>query len=284
MPESMLRVENLSFAYGTRRVLDGASFSVDKGKVCGLFGPNGSGKTTLFRCCLGFLRPQGAIHVDGRPTHSLRAGQLAKLVAYVPQEHRPPFPYSVFDVVLMGRTPHMGSGMFGVSKKDRSKALDAIDRLGISDLASSSYLQLSGGQRQLVLIARAMAQETPLILLDEPTSALDFNNQIRVWKLLTEIAAAGTTVLACAHDPNHVSWFCDRVVMLHEGRILASGPTVEVFDGQRLNVLYDGACEVVAVGDQRMVVPRLVANQMPQPHLASYPTRSIIGVDLEGNP
>ena len=254
----MLVVSDLSFSYGTHQVLHDVTFGVPRGSVCGLFGPNGSGKTTLFRCVLGLLKGHGEVVIDGRPTKSIRQSELARLVAYVPQDHKPPFPYTVFDVVLMGRTPHMGAGMFRVGRRDADKAMAAITRLGIADLANSSYLELSGGQRQLVLIARALAQETPLMLLDEPTSALDFNNQIKVWQLLTEIATDGTTVVACVHEPNHVSWFCNDVVMMHEGRVLAAGPTRDVFDHARLNTLYDDACDVVQVGEQRMVVPRLL--------------------------
>lgn len=260
MREAMLKVDDLSFAYGAHQVLDQVRFSVRRSSVCALFGPNGSGKTTLFRSCLGLLKASGTVTIDGASTRSLRPSQLSRLVSYVPQEHKPPFPYSVFDVVLTGRTPHLGAGIFRVAKSDSWLAMQAIERLGIGELAAKSYLELSGGQRQLVLIARALAQDTPLMLLDEPTSALDFNNQVKVWGLLREIAAAGTTVVACVHDPNHVSWFCDDVVMMHEGRVLASGPTEEVFTQRELNTLYADACDVVALADKRVVVPRMLLN------------------------
>ncbi|MFY9262485.1 MAG: ABC transporter ATP-binding protein [Actinomycetaceae bacterium] len=258
----MLEAQDLKFSYGDHEVLKGVDFQVTEGRICGLFGPNGSGKTTLFRCCLGLLKGQGTIKVGGRRIDSMRQNKLARLVSYVPQSHQPPFPYSVFDVVLMGRTPHMGAGIFRVGKKDNAKAMEAIERLGISDLTEAVFTELSGGQRQLVLIARALAQETPLMLLDEPTSALDFSNQIKLWKLLTEVAASGITVVTCVHDPNHVSWFCDDVVMMHEGKVLAMGETREVFGRKNLNILYDDACEVVDMGAQRMVVPQIVSQEL----------------------
>lgn len=252
----MLQVQDLSFCYGSRQVLQGLSFSVQRGELCGLFGPNGSGKTTLFRCCLNFLSYRGKVMVDGRDVRSLGVGSLAQLIAYVPQEHRPPFPYSVFEVVLMGRTPHMASGVFKISESDQRKALDALDRLGIADLANLSYNQLSGGQRQLVLIARALAQETRVIFLDEPTSSLDFNNQVKVWQVMRQIARQGATILACSHDPNHVAWFCDRVVMLHHQRIVAEGKPQDVFEERVLDMLYHGACQVMSVDGLRVVLPR----------------------------
>jgi len=257
--DGMLRVQDLSFGYGSDPVLNELSFHVERGELCGLFGPNGSGKTTLFKCCLNLLRYRGRVIVDGRDTRTLGVGGLARTIAYVPQEHRPPFPYRVFEVVLMGRTPHMSSGVFRISARDRDKAMQALDRLGIASLAPLSYNQLSGGQRQLVLIARALAQETPVIFLDEPTSSLDFHNQVIVWQLMRQIARQGTTILACSHDPNHVAWFCDRAVVLHRQHILAAGRPEEVFDEATLDVLYEETCRVVDVDGLRMVVPRHLA-------------------------
>jgi iron complex transport system ATP-binding protein len=256
----VLQVQNLSFRYGVRPILKDLSFQVRRGELCGLFGPNGCGKTTLFKCCLSFLKFDGKVMVGGHNTRSMSVRSLARKIAYVPQEHRPPFPFTVFEVVLMARTPHMGSGVFGVSLNDKGKVLAALDSLGIADLASLPYTQLSGGQRQLVLIARALAQETDVILLDEPTSSLDFHNQVRVWQVLREIARQGATILACSHDPNHVSWFCDRVVMLHNQKIVAAGGPRDVFDEALLDSLYQDSCQVVDVGSLKVVLPKCNPN------------------------
>jgi iron complex transport system ATP-binding protein len=258
--DAMFEVQDLSFSYGAHEILEGLSFAVRRGELCGLFGPNGCGKTTLFKCCLSFLRFGGRVIVEGRDTRSLRVKSRARMIAYVPQEHHPPFPYSVFEVVLMARTPHMASGLFGVSGKHRARVLEALDWLDIADLAPLSYTQLSGGQRQLVLIARALAQETSVILLDEPTSSLDFHNQVKVWQVLRRIARQGITILACSHDPNHVAWFCDRVVMLHNRKIVAEGIPREVFQEGLLNMLYQGSCQVVEAGDVPVVLPKYFPN------------------------
>ncbi|WP_281175393.1 ABC transporter ATP-binding protein [Methanogenium cariaci] len=135
--------------------------------------------------------------MNGELMSGKKIEELAKIVSYVPQDHKPPFPYLVREVVLMGgRTPHLG-GFFGVKKRDKEIALDAIETLGISDLSDRPYNQLSGGQRQMVLMARALAQDTPVLFLDEPTSALDFQNQMKIWKIMREISADGKTIIAC---------------------------------------------------------------------------------------
>ncbi len=256
----MLEVENLHFSYSSGfPVLDGVSFEVSEGKVCGLFGPNGSGKTTLFKCCLKFLSyPEGRIAMGGHDIKGRSVKDMAKLVSYVPQEHKPPFPYLVRDVVLMGRTPHL-NGVFGVPRQHKKKALEALDLIGIMDIADKPYSQLSGGQRQLVLIARAVAQETPLVFLDEPTSALDFSNQMRIWNILRKIAEKGTTVVACTHDPNHVLWFCDEAVVMGDRCLVAHGPPNEVLSEVVLDRIYENVCSVRELDQTRMVLPRHIA-------------------------
>ena len=257
----MLKVENLSFEYANGyKVLENISFNVPKGEICGLFGPNGCGKTTLFKCCLKFLKSSsGRIFMDGRDVGGESIRSMAKMVSYVPQEHKPPFPYRVKEVVLMGRTPHI-SGFFGVSDLHKRKAQEAMDLIGISQLADEPYNRLSGGQRQMVLIARAVAQETPLLFLDEPTSALDFSNQLKVLNILREIADKGTTIVACTHDPNHVLWFCDSVVVLGKQRFVTKGRPEEVFCDNVLDEIYEDVCRVREIESTRMVLPRHVCS------------------------
>ncbi len=251
----------MHFRYGSFPVLSGVSFSVGKGELCGLFGPNGSGKTTLFKCCLRFLHAErGRVMVHNEDISRCNIEHLARLVAYVPQEHKPPFPYLVREVVLMGRTPHLG-GFFGIRRRDREIAMDALATLGISDLADRPYNQLSGGQRQMVLMARAIAQDTPLLFLDEPTSALDFQNQMRIWEIMRDVAGEGKTILACSHDPNHVAWFCDRVVVVGDGTVVAEGPPEDVISEAVLGEIYQDVCSVRMLDGVQMVMPRCVAER-----------------------
>jgi len=254
----MIRVNNVRFSYSDNTVLSGVSFHVEKGELCGLFGPNGAGKTTLFRCCLGFLKTQsGDITIDRKIISGQKTEKFAKTVSYVPQEHKPPFPYLVKEVVLMGRTPHL-NGFFGLKRKDKQTALDALGILGISEIADKPYNMLSGGQRQMVLIARALAQDTPVLFLDEPTSSLDFQNQMKIWKLMHEISEDGKTIIACCHDPNHVAWFCDRVIVVGNGEVVASGLPSDVISEEVLSRIYGDICSVSTYNNVRIVLPSCI--------------------------
>jgi iron complex transport system ATP-binding protein len=263
--KSVLQVIDLHCSYGAETVLEEVSFEVEKGELCGLFGPNGCGKTTLFRCCLKFLKAdRGRVVLDGVDINKLSVGEMAKRTAYVPQEHKPPFPYLVKDIVLMGRTPHLGGG-FGISARDKRAASDALKMLGISSIAERPYNTLSGGQRQMVLIARAIAQGSPLVFLDEPTSALDFSNQIKIWRTLRNIARSGVGIVACSHDPNHVAWFCDKVVVLHGKGVLAQGAPEWVLDQEIMDRIYRGVSAVRSVDGVKIVLPSDVAGRAEAP-------------------
>lgn len=258
----MLHISNLSFRYAQTPVLSDVSFSIEQGQLCGLFGPNGCGKTTLFKCCLRFLPIEhGNIRMNSIDVSSRSVEELAKTVAYVPQEHKPPFPFLSLEVVLMGRTPHI-KGFFGIKKEDKLIARDSMDQLGILDIADEPYNQLSGGQRQMVLMARAIAQDTPLMFLDEPTSALDFQNQMKIWGLMEDIVDEGKTILACSHDPNHVAWFCDKVVVISDHGILTQGDPEMVISEKTLNTIYHNMCSVCSAGGVPMVMPRKVTDKM----------------------
>jgi iron complex transport system ATP-binding protein len=255
----MLSVRNLHFSYGPLPVLRGVSMDAKSGEVCGLFGPNGCGKTTLFRCCLGLLQGRAErLAVDGHAIGAMAPSDRARLMAYVPQEHKPPFPLLVRDVVMLGRTPYLG--LLGrATAKDWRIVHETLEWIGLSGLAERPYDRMSGGQRQLVLIARAVAQRTPVILLDEPASGLDFHNQIRIWGVLRSLAASGTAVLCCSHDPNHVAWFCDRAVVMKAGSIVAQGTPAEALSAATLEELYPGACELTSTDGVPVVLPNAVA-------------------------
>lgn len=209
-----LELEKLSCGYGTRRVVRDLSLSVRSGEVMCLLGPNGVGKTTLFKTILGFLTPQsGRILVDGHDVRGLSRRQQARIIAYVPQAHTPPFPFSVLDVVTMGRTAQLGP-FSSPTAADTAVARESLERLGIGFLAERAYTEISGGERQMVLIARALTQRAELLIMDEPTSSLDFGNQVRVLQQVRRLAAQGLCVIMTTHVPDHAFWCSARVALL----------------------------------------------------------------------
>jgi iron complex transport system ATP-binding protein len=253
----MIKINNLSFNYGILKVLNDISFDLEKGKLCALFGPNGSGKSTLLKCLAGLNKTNnGNILINGELLNSFNPKELAKLVSYVPQEHKPPFPFKVREIVLMGRTPHLG-GFFNPSKSDLEYTEYSMDTIGITNIADRYYTELSGGQRQLVLLARSFAQNTPIMLLDEPTSALDFRNQINIWKTLKLLTGKGKTIVVCTHDPNYVSWFCDTVAFINEGEMIRYGDAKEVMDNKILKLLYGDVCSIESILDMKVIIPSL---------------------------
>lgn len=251
-----LRVERLSFAYGPAQVLDQVSLEVRQGTVTALFGPNGTGKSTLFRCVLGLLRSTGEVCIDGESTTGWSAPRMARKVAFVPQDHRATFPHTVRDMVTMGATAQ-GASLFGPSARDVARALEQLDLLGLLGLADRTFSSLSGGQRQLVLIARALAQDTDYLLFDEPTASLDFGNQLLIWRTIGTLAhERGKGVLVCSHDPNHVLWFCDEAVVLRrDGTAPEAGPARQVVTEATLQALYPEHPRVAMSGGVPIVVP-----------------------------
>lgn len=254
---AILEVEHLSYRYSSSStdILRDISFTVSKNTLCGLLGPNGSGKSTLFRCCMNFLKTQqGSVKIQGEDVHSLTPSRLAKYIAYVPQEHKQAFPFLVEDMVLMGRTSRMLSGL-APKKEDLKKTEECMERVGISHLHHVPFNQLSGGQRQLVLIARALTQESPLMLLDEPSSALDFSNQVLLWKLLKELANDGIAILVCSHDPNHILWFCSEVIAMSEGKIIAQGHPHTLLKDKVFEKLYHTDFNTIETHNTFMIYP-----------------------------
>ncbi len=235
-----LSVERLSFSYGGGRVvLDDVSFRADEGRLLSVLGPNGVGKSTLFRCMLGLLSGyEGVIRLDGADTRPMSPRQIARRVAYIPQTHYPAFHYSVFDMVLMGTT-HSMSAFATPGEKQRRAAEAAIERMGISHLAGRSYLRLSGGEQQMVLIARALAQQSPVLMMDEPTASLDYGNQHRVLSCVQSLAHRdGYTVVLSTHNPQHALTYADAILALHGGRVLAHGAPEAVLTAPTLQTLY----------------------------------------------
>lgn len=244
MNNSEITFSGVKFLYDKNEVLHGVGAEVEKGKITAVFGPNGSGKTTLLKClaCLSVPK-EGRIIICGQDTRGLNKRQISRLISYVPQEHAVSFGFTVEEVVLMGRTPHLG-GIQGPSNEDYEAVRKAIHTVGIQDIGTNAYTALSGGQRQLVLIARALAQECPIMIMDEPTAALDFRNQLVLWKQLSSLRQAGKTILVCTHDPNHVKWFCDRMIVVNQGKVFASGEVGELLTEQLMEQLYGITCRV----------------------------------------
>jgi len=245
----MLAVENLAVGFPGHSVGRALSFSLVDGEILCVLGPNGSGKTTLFRTLLGLLARQGgAITLDGTALEDLPRAAIARRVGYVPQAHAGYFAYSVREMVLMGRTAHLGA--FGSpSLRDRALADAALETLGIEALAERPFTEISGGERQLTLIARALAQEARLLIMDEPTASLDFGNQVRVLERLVQLAARGIAVLFSTHDPDHAFLCAQRALLLAEGRVLALGPPREVIRSDTLERMYRVSVRIVATGD-----------------------------------
>jgi len=248
-----LDVHELRFAYAAQPVLRGVSFRVEPGALSALLGPNGSGKSTLLKHLAGFLPArQGRVRVLGRDLAGLSLRERARLIGFLPQSHVPVFPFRVAEVVLTGRAAGI---TFLPGRKDREKAAEAMARVGIAHLADRPYSELSGGERQLVLIARVLAQEPRVFLLDEPLAHLDIANQVRVVRLLKELAAAGLTVLIVMHDPNLALLFADGIVVLKEGRVLRFGPHGEMADRRLYEEAYGVALAAVPFGDRFLLVP-----------------------------
>jgi iron complex transport system ATP-binding protein len=226
---------------------------VRSGEVVCLLGPSGSGKTTLFKTLLGLLPPQaGEVLLDGAPLARLSRRTIARRVAYVPQAQAAHFPFEVMDMVLMGRTAHLAP-LATPTCGDRLRAWAALEALGIADLASRAYTRISGGQRQLALIARALAQDAPAIVMDEPTASLDFGNQVTVLRVVKRLAARGLAVLLSTHDPDHSFSIAGRVALLDRGRLIDMGTPSAVLTRDSLRAVYGVEVSIDRLANGRTV-------------------------------
>lgn len=224
----MISVDDISVSFdgGETGILDGVSCEVPSQSFVALVGPNGAGKTTLLRTVNGVLTPDsGTISIDGKNVQSLSSREVARRIATVPQKTSISFDFSVRDIVAMGRTPHRSR----FHRTDESEIIEqALERVQIAHLADRSVGSVSGGERQRVLLARALAQEAPAMILDEPTASLDINHQVRTLELVRDLVDEGTTALAAIHDLDLAARFCDSIIVLSDGRVLANGPPASV--------------------------------------------------------
>ncbi len=235
----MLEVNELVCGYHPRKpVIGPLSFTVERGEVACLIGPNGIGKTTLFKTVLGLLRPQGgSISVNGKDYRRYSAKEFARTVAYVPQGHIPPFPYAVRDVVVMGCNPNMHE-LSAPRRADFEKAEAMLELMGIRHLADRDYTEISGGERQMVMIARALAQDTNLLVMDEPTTHLDYGNETRVLRQIKKLSALGYTIIMITHVPGHAFLCADKVLAVGRNRFFSVGTPDEILTEQTLRTLY----------------------------------------------
>ncbi len=233
-----IKIENLSYAYEKNQVLCGINTTIHEGSLTALFGPNGSGKSTLFKCILGLCKGYGGkIYINGTDASLLNVRQKSKQIAYIPQTHNTVFGYSVLDMVIMG-TAHQVSSLSSPSEKELRQARAAMEKVGIEHLSGRSINRLSGGEQQLVLIARALAQSAKILLMDEPTSALDYGNQLLILRQAEQLRNEGYTVLMSSHNPQHVMNHSDRTIAMFGGKIVADDVTESVLTPELIQKLY----------------------------------------------
>jgi iron complex transport system ATP-binding protein len=236
--ELILEVNSLSFSYGNGNIFEDVSFSLERGKVICILGPNGAGKSTLIKCIAGIFKPSaGSVCILGNDTSLMGHGEIARCIGYVPQQNETVFPFTVLDFVVMGRTPHL-SMFSSPGQEDLSIARESLEMVGISELGDKVLSNLSGGQRQLVLIARALTQKPSLLLLDEPTSHLDFGNQVKVLEIVRKLAASGISILMNTHMPDHAFLVGDSAAILSCNRMMLAGNVTDVVTTKNMSSVY----------------------------------------------
>ena len=250
-----LQAEHLSYRLGDRLILDDISLNVHAGDNIALLGANGAGKSTLLRILLGLLKPaSGRVMIDSQPLSALSRRAVARHLAYVPQSHTPSFPFSVAHIVAQGRLPTTGLGN-APDAAGAEHVRDTLNGLGIGHLRERPYTDLSGGERQLVMIARAMVQNAQVIILDEPITGLDYGHQLRLLALLERLAAQGLAIVSSSHRPEQALSRANRVLVLHEGRLIADGAPHAVIDCHLMQRLYHVSVRQIDTEGHRFFIP-----------------------------
>jgi len=234
---SLISVRNLEFSYPKKEILKGVSFEIKNGESLSILGENGCGKSTLLKCMLNLLKFRGEILLNGVNLHKISRANLAKKIAYIPQFPNVTFEYEAIDVVLMSRLAHKGF-FENYSKKDYEICYVSMERLGISHLANRVFKSLSGGERQLVCIARALSSGAKAIFMDEPVSGLDFGNQIKLLNLIKELSGEGYTIVITTHHPRHAKFLNSTILMLKNGVKFRHG-SAELLDTKNISELYE---------------------------------------------
>ncbi len=256
MNETIISLENISFSYDGdhRNALQQLSLNITDNSVTSILGPNGAGKSTLLHILLGWLRPdEGTILLKGRPLIEYSRREAGQMMALVPQIEHMPFDYSVLEYVLLGRTPYLNP-LESPHEIDVNAALKALEISGLSHMESRTVTSLSGGERQLVLLARALTQQPHIILLDEPTSHLDLANKARLIKILSELHRAGSSIILTTHEPEVAATISTEIVLLRKGQILTSGRCESVFTAQYLTEAYGVPVRIVEIDGQRIAL------------------------------
>ena len=256
MTSSLMAFQQVWFGYDRKlpAVINRLDISLQEGSITAILGPNGAGKTTLLYLALGWLKPwNGKITLSGKPLESFSRRALGQQIALIPQSEYIPFEYTVLEYVLLGRAPYLPPlGM--PSLPDEVVAYGALERVGIANLSGHSILGISGGERQLVLAARALAQEPKVLLLDEPTSHLDLSNKFRLVRILKDLQEHGATILMTTHEPDIALAVSDCAILMEKGSVLTSGPTNEVVTSENLSQIYHVSVRIVTIEGKKQVV------------------------------
>lgn len=249
-----LEARDVHFRRGTRVILDDITIRLHSGEIVALLGANGAGKSTLFRILLGFLKPEhGEVRLNDELLAAFSRRALAQRIAYVPQAHIAPFPYKVHDVVLLGRLAE--TGIFRAPQvADHRVVEEVLERLAITHLAARPYTEISGGERQLTLIARALAQGASILVMDEPMTGLDYGYQVRLLQHLVDLANSGRTILMSTHNPEHAVQAATRIAVLRDGAIMADGPPTQIITPSLIRELYGVAVSTLTNAEGRMVI------------------------------
>lgn len=246
----LLKVSDLRGGYGKKDICQGISFELDKGEILSVLGPNGCGKTTFFRLLLGSLSTSGGkILINGRDRSEFSKKELAREIAYIPQHHSPIFAYSVLEIILMGRASHF-SAFEKPREKDLERAFSALEMLHIEHLANSPYTALSGGQRQLVLIARAICQDAKIFVMDEPGASLDYANHQLLMEVIVELASKGYGIIMSTHSPEHPFSIAHKVLLLNKGANVSFGPPAKAITSKVLEEVYGIEMDIVHIPDR----------------------------------
>ena len=251
----ILRVDDLTVFLKSREILRDVCFELERGDLVALLGPNGSGKSTILRTLFGLIKPlKGAVYLDGKAIHSMQIQDIAKLLGYLPQETSQTN-LRVIDVVLLGRTPYIG---MTPSKEDLRIAKEALQLVGLEGLENRYFSELSGGEKQKVMLARIFCQQTDFLLLDEPTSHLDIRSQVEVMDIVKRMVDNGKAAIVAIHDINLASSFCTQILMVKNGRIIYTGEPLEVINPETIRDVFGVEVDVIPYDGRVFVVPREV--------------------------
>jgi iron complex transport system ATP-binding protein len=254
--QAIITLSSISFSYNgaKRAVLHDLTLEIPKGVITAVLGPNGSGKTTLLRLILGVLRPrQGRIVIAGRAQASYSRRELGQLVGLVPQDEHIPFDFSILEYVLLGRAPYLGP-LAMPGEMDYQAAIAALQATGLADMRDRPLPNLSGGERQLAVVARALAQQSHVLLMDEPTTHLDLRNKGNLQQIMRSLAGQGYTLVLTTHDPNVAAAVASHVVLMRSGQILDSGPSQAMLTTERLSETYGLPVQVFVIGGRRLIL------------------------------